>query len=826
MPNLLRSLTLGLVAGIALSAARAPLGLDLLAIPAVDAIDSAAYRAFALGAIALALGTRSTRALPSVAWVLAATAVGFALHGFLGFGLLEVQGFTGLVILVAVAAFAMGASAGPAAAPTEDDPPPASIPVQLGFVLAGAGAAVTLESLARPLRMLGLGTRADDTAFGCALLILLAIGAIAFRGLVDSDRRGRPSLAAGLALGCAAALYSVGVLEQFCSRMGLDAYLRISTWDLDTSHIGMLQAQLLLGGRTMLLPAFAMGAALCGARRSADLSRVLVGGAIGLLGLAATIGHTTGTEAELSLLTSERVGLGITIAALGGILTCASELRGRAPAAFIGLGLSISALVLPYVLPPRHVLPLSPWERFPPQPTLLEETPEGLLTVEPTPGGAEVLTLARRRLTPTATQLAADDQRLRLAWELLSDEQRGRGRVLIIGQLTPLRALTLSGLGARSIDRSAIWFASMPAVEAQLFDQLPLPEGRVLAPHEARSRITDGAYDLVLVPPVEGSPPVVELPDTDAVVCVWIGTEVHAAWRDWGERVLPSSSGLGELCLGLTNASPEATASAVTLSAGSPVPFGNEVTRLLMRPLERSIAARSLVGERLADASSGGASGQLASGLALHFAAQRRSSPWETDAQSVELDGESLRQLREGALAEREGGPRTFVRELWEGIAELVVEKREIELNYENLEPLLEAFGPWPALERALAAADMEMLEPGRAADRLLRVLEDSPYDLALRAACADALAAAGRPAEVVEQCRAALAVQPGRRDFERRLGAALVQSGDPEGRALIERLMREDPEDEELAVYLSPGPHPPLPPPAPFSHDGDLHDH
>ena len=87
-------------------------------------------------------------------------------------------------------------------------------------------------------------------------------------------------------------------------------------------------------------------------------------------------------------------------------------------------------------------------------------------------------------------------------------------------------------------------------------------------------------------------------------------------------------------------------------------------------------------------------------------------------------------------------------------------------------------------------------------------------------------LAAAGRPAEAAEQAREALAIQPGRRDFERRLGAALVQAGDPEGAALIERLLEEDPEDEQLQVYLAPGPHPPLPPPAPSSHHGDHHDH
>ena len=46
MSNSLRSLIVGLFAGLALSAARAPLGLDLFTVPAVFAIDSASPRVF------------------------------------------------------------------------------------------------------------------------------------------------------------------------------------------------------------------------------------------------------------------------------------------------------------------------------------------------------------------------------------------------------------------------------------------------------------------------------------------------------------------------------------------------------------------------------------------------------------------------------------------------------------------------------------------------------------------------------------------------------------------------------------------------------------
>lgn len=826
MSNTLRSLIVGLFTGVTLSLARAPLGVDLLSIPAVSSSTSLGWRAGGLLLIALALGrSRSKYAAPSVPAITAGAALGFGLHGFFGMGCLP---GSGILVALALAALAMERWVAPAQLVAEDEPAAASPVTLLGLASAGAGASLTMELLARPLRLLGLGTTGDDTVFGFAFLCLLAIGAVSFSGLVNGPRRGRSNLAAGLALGSMAGLYGVVVLAEFSSRMGLDGYLRLPTWDLDTSYIGMIQADLLLAGRTLLLPAFVLGAALCGARRRIELTAVVAGGALGLVILARAFPDLEGSEEQLSLLTAERVTLAITLAAVGGLIACAGELWPRTRASgstpgsapVIGLVLCVAALIVPRVLPAQHVLPLSPWEQFAPSPRLLVDTAQGLLTVETSPGGGEVLTLDRRRLTPGAKRGPADAQRLRLSWELLSEAERASGRVLLVGQLTPLRALVLSNLGATRVDRTAAWHRAMPAVDQALFGG-PVPgAGEILAPEQALERLRDGAYDLVIVPPVAGSTPRVDLGAAgDTAACVWIATDVHTAWRDWGERVLLSSAGLGDLHLGLTNRD-----STIGLPSGPPQAFGSELQRLLVRPFERSAAARAAVAQRLANAEEGEG---LATGLALHYAAQKRSSPWETDAQQVEVSGPALEQLRGATLALAEAGAvgevGTYLRELWHGIAALLIEKREIELAYANLGPLAEAFAPWTELERALAAADLEMLDPGSAAERLLVVIAAQPYDLNLRADCADALAEAGRPTDAAEQCRAALKIQPGRRDFERRLAVALLMAGDPEGAILIEDLLLDDPDDHDLEAYLEPGPYEPLPR---EERGGDRHDH
>jgi hypothetical protein len=71
----------------------------------------------------------------------------------------------------------------------------------------------------------------------------------------------------------------------------------------------------------------------------------------------------------------------------------------------------------------------------------------------------------------------------------------------------------------------------------------------------------------------------------------------------------------------------------------------------------------------------------------------------------------------------------------------------------------------------------------------------------------------AERPADAARELEAVLAIQPGRRDAERRLAIALVRAGDPSGRERVRDLLLDDPDDDELRVYLGNGPYPPFEP-------------
>jgi tetratricopeptide (TPR) repeat protein len=300
---------------------------------------------------------------------------------------------------------------------------------------------------------------------------------------------------------------------------------------------------------------------------------------------------------------------------------------------------------------------------------------------------------------------------------------------------------------------------------------------------------------------------------------VWVSADADgAARRAWSPRVLLSSDGVERLALGMQDGP-------LGAPAGDRAPPVAAWRRASTWSFDRARANRAAVSRRLAAASAGTPLEPLCRGLAEHDAVQRLSSPWETDAQKIELAPQALLSLREAALNPwLDAHLRTYVRDLWEGLALTLAGKREIDLIYEHVEPLAEAYPPWPALERVLAYADSEMLDPEGAAERLRRVVERDPYDLAARLDRARALSMANRPAEAAAELRAVLEVQPDRQDVRRRLAVALVRANDPEGRPMVEELCLEDPDDEELRVYLGSGPFPPLH--AEFTVSGGRHDH
>ena len=816
MRDILRTLALGLLAGFALSLARAPVGAVLMSVPAVTAIDAALYRALALVVIALAVSrARVLSAPPSYGLLTLGALLGFALHGLLLANRVEVGGLPTLgIALLVLGALMWAVAGGPPKTPSHGKRPDAL--ECLGLGLGGAGAAIALESVARSLRLLGSGTPHDDTVFALSLLACMAIGGVAF-GPMFAGAPKLPGLAVGLGLGALACFYSAHFLGEFSTRTELDAFLRSPPWKLDLAYVGRLQGDALIGARVLLLGGFVLGAILWGTRHRFCLASVLFGAGVGLFCLNAfLIDPTPEPVRVLGLRAAERIALGATLAGFGGILALLGA-RDRHPRPAVIAGILVCLVVIGYARFGHRpaALPISPWENFPVEPVWTADTPEGFLTVEPGKEGELVLTLDRRRLTPDALEGLADQHRIASAWELLPEDERAGCRVLLIGQLTPTRAFVLRSLGAARVDRTAAWHRSMPAIEAALFAGSPIPsgeQGEVLAPLEAERRLQKGQYELVIAPPTEprGSRAPGPPPEGYPPVVSWLYTHGNLVHRDLGERVLLSGDGFEYLSIGVHHGEQG-------LPSGAPAPGRTPLEILLAWPFDRARDFQRSLGERLAgagadDPAGSGGKADLAKGLALHLAAQERSSPWETVAEGTELDGEALKHLRLAMLAAEPSGPEYFyLRSLWTGASRTLVEKREIDLIYEHLEPLAEALAPWPKLERALAHADFEMLDPASAAERLRKVLREEPYDLSAMIALGHALEMAGDPAAAAVEFERALAIQPDRRDIRRRLAVALVRGGDPRGPELVDELLAEDPEDDGLRVYAGGGPFPPL---------------
>ncbi len=801
-PRTLRPLAWGFLAGLALSLARAPLGLDTASIPAASAADAYLFRGLALGVVALALG-RWSGARPRMLPILGGIAAGYALHGLVLAPGVEITSRLGLLAALVALAVVLRLLGLPGETDADPAQEPASDPgvfERTALLVAGAGVAISLEAVARPLRLLGGSLPADDSAFGAVFLVLVAFAAAAFGPLLPR-RLGGAVFALLLALTALAGMESLRAVETFSTRDGLELFLKGWPWRLDITHPGRFWGDVLIGARVLLAPAFLLGTALCAAKLRSRLSWTVFGAALAMLARPSVLSSVDpGESGGAGSVSALRVVLGTLLAGLGGALAAISA-RDSTWRERILAG-AICPLIAGFgIFEPRpQVLPLSPWERFQVQSRLAIDAPLGLLTVEPTRDLGLVATLDRRRLSPSALEEAGDEQRIRLAWEYAagSSPLGGEGRVLLIGQLTPARARVLRSLGAIHIDRSGAWHAHMESLEAQLFEGQARPPGRILAPEEVREQ---GPWALVLVPPVAGAAPAVRPAEPGiGPRVVWLSTKSWSAHRGWGDHVRLSSSGLEDICLAVQQ--PDG------LPAGDPVAPPPPWRLLQTRPFEREVESTAAAMQRLAEAARGTAWLPLAEGLALHAAAQVRSSPFETRAQQIELDRDALILLREAAL---ERAPDRFVRELWNDLAAVLSDKREIELVQEHVAPLAARWRPWWQLELCVARADLEALDPGGACERLLRVVAEQPLDLRLRILCADALSMAGRPAQAAEQLHEVDRIQPGRRDVRRRLAMALARAGEPQAAALIEELLAEDPGDEELRAFLGPGPFPPV---------------
>jgi len=824
----------GLCAGILLAVLRAPLGLDWTQVAVVQGTSAALFRAAGLLVVALALDGRRAafRGGLGADWA-CAVAAGFGTQLFLLDRTPESRAGHALLCVLAVLFLrALSGARGEPSGVEQEGEEKLARRERPGLVALGAGVALALEGLAHEARLFTGGTGDDEGLLALVFLVLVALGGVAFGPLCRRLKSPAPRFALGLALAAATGLIGLQFLAALTPE-GLFTYLRrmeplldlgrrldgvlgidlglADAPSLDGASIGTLWTTALLGAAALALPAFGLGAALASTRDVARVTHALAGAALGLFvrpHLVRLLADPL-TAGEYPTVTWQLLA--------GGTLLAAAALAGLAwgaPRSVAGLALAALAAALPWSRPGLFLPTLSPWSVRPIEPELLLPSAEGLLALEPLRGGILGLTLDRRRLTPTLDEEAGDELGLRCAFELLAPEVRARTvRALVVGQLTPARARVLRSLGTLELERTAPWHAAMAQLETRLFAGEEAPPGTIVPPGAARARLADGAYDWVVAFGARG--PIIswksearelwggvdaprmtalDLPEGTLGVA-WIAADARVARGVELAPLLLTFDQLERPSFGLVRGT----------AAPGPLPLfelgawpGPSVRANLMRmPQLRAFELERAWAAGLSSAMHPG----LARGLALHYAAQTLSSPYESRAQQIELDEEALRGFFEAVPPP--GGLDRLSAALWESLSWLFLEKRQPEHALVFLEPVAERFAPWPQLDRTLARAYRELLEPAEALRFADRALALAPGDIDLLVEAGRAAIELGDPRRGVDYLERALALQRARPDLQRALGLALLAAGDGRGRPLLEPLLDEHPDDLELREAL-----------------------
>lgn len=811
----MRRCLFGFLAGLLLSAMRAAASRDLFAHPVLPAEIGYALRAGGLLCLAIAAaGSRRLFAGGRPGGDLLVTALlGYLVHAqWIQPRVGSPVGASGALIgAVFLVAWFVLERRGPLAA----DPEPKACPANVvGLFIAGAGTAMAVEGVSRHVELFGAGLVVDDSVFASVFLVLVAFGALAFgrflRSMEGDRARGRV-VPIALALGAAGALAGLFVLQGYASVQSFDRFVR--RFGLDTSLHGMLPLDALVSASAFVLSGFAIGTALYAARHRFALAAVLAGAAAGLILVPMRLASEAGADLSQAPSSALLVTQGTLVAAVGALVALALAPARSLAARLVpsAVAAAVGAWALAVTVHPVPVV--APWSLRPVRPTLMVEIPEGLVTVEPSDTELAMVTLNRRALSPALEQVRSDASLLALSFQLVGDAARVGGvRVLLVGQLTPGRALALQQMGAVRVDRTGIWHGVMAALESHLFagTGAELPEGDVLGTDEARTRLADGQYDLVLMPPVTGETRVAPSVDAPAgtVVVAWLDGSHFLAACEFDRPVLLSAEGFNDLnvaVVGGIDVDPRPRPDRPAfVPAGQPTPGPSPIRWLRTRGFKREELSRTALAERLWKANAGGEWGELTEGLARHYSVQRHSSPFASAEEAVELDDLALASFGGMALRAR---PDAFTRQLWNSLARIFVGKRSIDSIEEYVVPIAEQWAPWTELEAALAYADLESLRPERALARLLPLAERYPDDLAYKEMLAQAYRQAGQHEAAAEQIRALLERYPDDYGLLQELGVALMRAGDPEGRTMIEDLLLADPENEGLRRILTDGP-------------------
>jgi hypothetical protein len=754
---LARSALAGLLVGVLASVVRAPIGTEWSRPDGPDPATAVALALIAATAFAFA-GSRVVEAFgdPSarLAW-LGGTVAGVSVHGLVLVAWIAAPTLAG--------ALATGAAVAAASVVLAPKAPASQLPIapRLGPFLIALAAGESLASTRAPLRALGGGESGDDALFLAVFAALAALGACA-AAAVAARRAPSPVVPAVASLLAVVAAYEGrSWLAPIGERDELASFLGSPPWSLSLDDLGRWPADTVLAARALVVPAFALGTALACSRRRGDAAALVTGVAYGSIGL----------------FLAGRPAVTLVLAAAGTALACWHAASASRAARGLGWALAVAALALAVQIdaPPQR--------------------PADEVTVRAGPAGEPVLLAGARRWTAFADERDAEAS-------MLSRAAPAEG-VLLVGPSTPSRRAAAVELGFAWVDRTAPFWERLDDVEAALGGGDPFP-GEVLDPSMADEHLGSGHYDALVVPPVfgvvRGARVASWLTAPNLSCWIWLDGAGDAATREWSPRVELAFDGLERMFVGITDRG--------EVDGGAPLARELPLARLRTRLADRARHDLERTARRLALAARGGPRQRFFEALALHFAAQAESSPFETRAEQVELDERALELWREDALARE---PDRVARELWANLARLLAGKRDLERIERHVAPVAERWAFWPELEEVLAAADLEMLDPASAAERLARVAVARPQDAELRRRLGWALLAAGDARAAVAELERTLELEGDDPQLRRELAIARVRAGDPQGRSELEALLRADPDDRELRAHAGPGPYPPL---------------
>ncbi len=674
--------------------------------------------------------------------------------------------------------------------------------------LTGAGMALALHGLGRILARMGEGNPADTSVTVATIATLVALGAFSFGRpipvLVSKRKKLLPWICFALMLGIIAALRAEQTLG---TGAGLRTLMR--RFGLDLSHAGTTVGVLLTNVSILILPAFAIGTLISALRQARRIFHLTFGAALATVLIPTALdssGFLTGhLQPSLRL-----VVLGMGLLAISGTWLWLAQGKRYVACAAIVVGALITAVV-----PRGSILVPRPWQRTAVEPILWMESPQGQLTVTSDGMGSLQVLLDQMPLTADAEHGRLQDRCMTISMGLLDTETRSRARVLLIGVLSPQIKERLRALGAVRIDR-VVPFDEMfgKACEQALIGEGMSPEmpGDLIGRAEARARLNHGDYDLVLGLPTRGvDAPIPDLPkDPKAVMVLWNSLEGLQGTRHSDRGGILCSDGLARFAFAWTAFSKRAelrNANTRTASLGN---GGLNISRLRWHTL-RSWDRTPLGMAASLDALSQDANetdALLFGALRDLFNRQTGSSPFETEAQRFELPRESVMHLTQ-ALERGPGGP--FYGEIAGGLARTLIGKRDVASIMEFLPGLSKSMGEPYELERSIARAELESLEPGAAAIRLKRLRQTWPTDVNLLEELGMALDQSEQPAAAVEVWAQLRGIHPDEWHFEKAWTLSLVRSGDDRATAALEKALSKHPDDLDLLAVSQSGPLPPV---------------